>query len=84
VVGVTERFVLLYVTLSSAFNVSLLLLSESRIDTYVALNILSFYVSYSLARPSTRSATMVRLIHALLLSIFAFLVGSRVYEVLMR
>ncbi len=83
-VGVTERFVLLYVALSSAFNISLLLLSESRIDAYVALNILSFYVSYSLARPSTKSATMVRLIHALLLSIFAFLVGSRVYEVLMR
>lgn len=82
--GTTERFVLLYVVLSSAFNVSLLLLGETRIDAYVALNILSFYVSYSLARPSTKSATIVRFIHALLLTTFVFIVSSRVYEVLVR
>jgi len=84
VVGVTERFVVLYVTLSSTFNVSLILLGESRADAYVALNILSFYVGYSLARPSSRSAAILRLIHVLLLSIFILLVGSRVYEVLVR
>ena len=75
---------LLYTTLSSVSNASLLLLGEVRVDAYVALNILSFYVSYSLARPSTKSTTIVRLTHALLLTIFALIVGSRIYEVLVK
>lgn len=83
-VGATERFVLLYVALSSAFNVSSLLLGETRIDMYVVLNIISFYVSYSLTRPPTKSAIIVRSVHVLLLVMFVFIVASRLYEVFMR
>ncbi|MEM0015084.1 MAG: hypothetical protein QXS42_05535 [Zestosphaera sp.] len=80
--GLIERFVMLYTGLTSSFNVLLLLLRESRIDAYVALNILSFYISYSIMRPFPKTNTPVKLLHAMLLTVFMMIVGIRVYEVL--
>ncbi len=79
-----SRFLMLYVGLTSSFNTALLLLSESRLDAYVSLNVLSFYVSYSITRPFTRLGAVVKLVHAALLTTFSVIVGLRIYEVLMR
>jgi hypothetical protein len=76
------RFALLYTGLVALFNSTLLLLGERRVDAYVAVNVLSFYVSYSLARPPTRPGVATVVLHVLLLTVFAVVVALRVYEVL--
>ncbi|MCC6014719.1 MAG: hypothetical protein LM564_03330 [Desulfurococcaceae archaeon] len=76
------RFTLLYTGLVALFNSTLLLLGERRVDAYVAVNVLSFYVSYSLARPPTRPGVATVVLHVLLLTVFAVVVALRVYEVL--
>ena len=76
------RFATLYVGLVALFNSALILLGERRADAYVAVNVLSFYVSYSLARPPSRSGVATLLLHVALLAIFVAIVSVRVYEVL--
>jgi hypothetical protein len=76
------RFSILYTGLVALFNSTLLLLGERRVDAYVAVNVLSFYVSYSLARPPTRPGVATVVLHVLLLTVFAVVVALRVYEVL--
>ncbi|MEM2021698.1 MAG: hypothetical protein QXP80_05695 [Zestosphaera sp.] len=79
-----DKFVVLYAGLTTSFNIALLLLRESRVDAYIALNILSFYVSYSLTRPFPRADVLVKLTHVALLTLFTLIVSMRVYEVLTR
>jgi hypothetical protein len=76
------RFSLLYTGLVALFNSTLLLLGERRVDAYLAVNVLSFYVSYSLARPPARPGAAMTALHILLLTLFAAVVALRVYEVL--
>lgn len=76
------KFSILYTGLVALFNSTLLLLGERRVDAYVAVNVLSFYVSYSLARPPTRPGVATVVLHVLLLTVFAVVVALRVYEVL--
>jgi len=78
------RFAALYTGLVALFNSTLVLLGERRADAYLAVNVLSFYVSYSLVRPPSRSGTATLLLHVALLAIFAAIVSVRVYEVLAR
>lgn len=78
------RFAALYAGLVALFNSTLVLLGERRADAYLAVNVLSFYVSYSLVRPQTRPGLATLLLHAALLAIFAAIVSVRVYEVLAR
>jgi len=80
----TLRFAALYTGLVALFNLTLVLLGERRADAYVAVNVLSFYVSYSLVRPSTRPGLAMLLLHVALLTVFATIVSIRVYEVLAR
>lgn len=76
------RFAGLYSGLVALFNIVLALLGEQRVDAYVAVNVLSFYVSYSLTRPPTKPGIVMSALHLLLLSLFAVVVAVRVYEVL--
>lgn len=76
------RFTALYTGLVALFNSVLVLLGEGRADAYLAVNVLSFYVSYSLVRPPTRPGVATVLLHVLLLTVFAAVVSLRVYEVL--
>jgi len=62
-------------------TVALYLLKEQRVDVYVSLNILSYYVSYAVVRPSTLSS-IVRVLNAALFALFIAIVAYRVYEVL--
>jgi hypothetical protein len=62
-------------------TVALYLLKEQRVDVYVSLNILSYYVSYAVVKPSTLSS-IVRVLNAALFALFIAIVAYRVYEVL--
>jgi hypothetical protein len=78
----SNLFLIMYVSLTTAFNSTLLFLGEDRLDAYVALNILSFYISYALLRPFPRLNLALKLLHATLLGLFTLIVAFRVLEVI--
>lgn len=78
----SEIFTMVYTTLAVMLNTSLFLYGEQRVDAYIALNILCFYITYSIVRPARRIGSALKVLHIVLLSLFAAIVGYRVYEVL--
>lgn len=74
-------FILVYTLMNVLSTVALYLLKEQRVDVYVSLNILSYYVSYAVVKPSTLSS-IVRVLNAALFALFIAIVAYRVYEVL--
>jgi hypothetical protein len=74
-------FILVYTLMNVLSTVALYLLKEQRVDVYVSLNILSYYVSYTVVRPSTLSS-IVRVLNVALFALFIAIVAYRVYEVL--
>ncbi|MGC9011491.1 hypothetical protein [Thermogladius sp.] len=77
-----DRFVRLYIVLTLVLNGWVLFLGETRWDVYVVLNILSFYISYAMNRPSFENRRVVGVLHGILITLFIVLVSYRVYEVL--
>lgn len=77
-----EFFVLIYALLATLMNVSLLLLGESRVDAYVAVNVLMYFISYTVIKPFYETPLLVRLLNLLLLTAFSAIVALRLYEVL--
>ncbi|AFK50866.1 hypothetical protein TCELL_0441 [Thermogladius calderae 1633] len=77
-----DRFVRLYIVLTLVLNGWVLFLGETRWDVYVVLNILSFYISYAMNRPSFENRRVVGVLHGILITLFIALVSYRVYEVL--
>jgi hypothetical protein len=73
--------ILVYTILVVVSAISLYLLGERRVDVYVSLNILSYYVSYAIMRPSYTSRS-IRLLNIVLFAVFTVIVSFRVYEVL--
>jgi len=61
--------------------ISLYVLGERRADVYVSLNILAYYISYAIIRPSYTSRA-VRALNIVLFVLFAIIVAFRIYEVL--
>jgi len=78
----SEIFTMIYTTLAVMLNISIFLYGEQRVDAYIALNILCFYITYSIARPARSIGLALKILHIALLSLFAAIVGYRVYEVL--
>ena len=72
---------LVYTLLVVISAISLYVLGEKRVDVYVSLNILAYYVSYATLRP-TLTTRAVRFLNIALFVIFAVIVSFRVYEVL--
>ncbi len=75
--------VLVYAFLVVLSIISLYGLSEKRVDVYVSLNILTYYVSYAVVRP-TYTSRYVKALNILLFIVFAIIVSYRVYEVLSK
>lgn len=73
--------VLVYTVLVVLSVTSLYVLGEKRADLYVSLNILAYYVSYAVMRP-TYTSKYVRALNITLFIVFAVIVAFRVYEVL--
>lgn len=79
-----ELFIFLYVSLVSTLNISLILTGESRVDSYVAANILAYYVSYAIIRPTPSNSLALRSLNAILIILFIALSIMRIYEVIVR
>lgn len=76
-----ETFTIVYVLMVALFNTALVLNGEDRVDAYAALNILSYYISYSLFMRGSRSTLGLKLVNALLLLVFLVIVAYRVWQV---
>jgi len=74
-------FILIYALMIVLSTAALYLLREQRVDVYISLNILSYYVSYAVVRPSI-STNIVRIINIILFILFIAIVAYRIYEVL--
>jgi uncharacterized membrane protein len=76
-------FTTIYIVLTDIAITALYLLNEKRVDAYVAINILIYYTSYAITRPSIPTSRL-RFLNIALLLLFIAIVGYRVYEVLTR
>jgi len=79
-----ELLILVYVILTASMNSSLLTLGESRVDAYIAVNILMYFISYAVVRPFSEAPSLVKALNAALLIVFTIIVVFRVYEVLAK
>lgn len=74
----------MYVLLATSMNASLFTLGESRVDAYVATNILVYFISYAVVRPFFETPSLVKALNVALLTTFAIIVAFRLYEVLVK
>lgn len=77
-----NAFTIVYVGLATLFNVALLLNGETRVDAYVALNILSYYIAYGLFMRRTRGSLAQRIVNGFLLLVFLVIVAYSVWLVI--
>jgi hypothetical protein len=70
-----------YTLLTVISVISLYVLGEKRVDVYVSLNILAYYVSYATLRPTIINRA-VRFLNIALFIVFTIIVSFRIYEVL--
>ncbi|MEM4482220.1 MAG: hypothetical protein QXK88_04985 [Desulfurococcaceae archaeon] len=77
-----ELLPFIYVLLVTSMNISLYTLGEKRVDAYLALNVLLYFISYAVVRPFYAAPLLVKALNASLLLVFALIVAFRVYEVL--
>jgi len=77
-----ELLILIYVLLTTSMNASLFILGENRIDAYVAVNVLSYFITYAVVRPFLETPLYVKVLNVALLLSFMIIVALRVYEVL--
>jgi len=76
-----DRDLLVYASLQVAFTSILAALGESRIDAYVSVSILIYFVSTTI-QPSIRKYSDLRVLDALLIALFSLIVVLRVLEIL--
>jgi len=72
---------LVYTTLVVLSVIGLYALGEKRVDVYISLNILAYYVSYAVTGPAYTSRH-VKILNIVLFAVFTVIVAFRVYEVL--
>jgi hypothetical protein len=77
-----ELFLVVYTVLTVLMNIALLLVGESRVDAYVSVNILVYFISYTIVKPLHEAPLIIKLLNATLLLLFTTIVIYRVYEVL--
>lgn len=76
-----DRDLIVYASLQVAFTSILAALGESRIDAYVSVSILIYFVSTTI-QPSIRKYSDLRVLDALLIALFSLIVVFRVLEIL--
>ncbi len=75
-------FTISYILLVTMFNLALLVNGESRVDAYLCLNILSYYISFALFMKGVTRSMAQRIINILFIIIFIIIVIYRVYMVI--
>jgi len=76
-----DRDLLVYASLQVAFTSILAALGEARIDAYVSVSILIYFVATTI-QPSIRKYSDLRVLDALLIALFSLIVVFRVLEIL--
>lgn len=79
-----DVFLLTYTMLTLILNTSLFLLNETRIDAYISVNILVFYITHAVIRPLRNPGLSWKILQLILLCLFIVIVGYRIYEVLLK
>ncbi|MEM4717500.1 MAG: hypothetical protein QXE81_01915 [Desulfurococcaceae archaeon] len=77
-------FILVYISMVSALNLSMFLLGENRIDAYIATNILVYFVSFTVIRPVNRSERAINALNAFLIILFIGIAILRAYEAIIQ
>lgn len=77
-------FVLTYTLIANTLNPVLYFMGEKRIDIYVVVNILVYYISYYIVRPIFIREKFIRLLNITLFIVFTSIATYRIYEVLTR
>jgi len=75
------RDLLIYISLHTVFISALALLGESRIDAYIAISILIYFISSSIL-PNIRRYTDLKTVDIALITIFIIIVILRILEIL--
>jgi len=76
-----DRDLVVYASLQAAFTSILAALGEARIDAYVSVSILIYFVATTI-QPSIRKYSDLRVLDALLIALFSLIVVFRVLEIL--
>jgi len=76
-----ERDLLVYASLQVAFTSVLAALGETRVDAYVSVSILIYFVATTI-QPNIRRYSDLRVLDALLIALFSLIVVFRVLEIL--
>ncbi len=74
-----DLFLLLYASLLSLTNVSLLLLGESRFDLYILLSITTYYIAYAIAMPEMMRRGHIRTLNKAFFTAFLAVTIFRIY-----
>jgi len=83
-VGVRGRYMLIYVTMVAITTTALILLNELRVDVYLSLYILEYYILRAIISPVSAeiSLSYLKVIDYIFLVIFILIVAYRVIEIL--
>jgi len=76
-----DRDLLVYASLQATFTSILATLGEARIDAYVSVSILIYFVATTI-QPSIRKYSDLRVLDAPLIALFSLIVVFRVLEIL--
>lgn len=63
-------------------SATVFVLGETRVDAYIALNVLTYYICYAIMRPSIGRKLTIRIYNVLLLLIMGLIIFLRIYEVI--
>lgn len=75
------RDLMIYVLIQTIFISALSLLGESRIDAYISISILIYFVSTTIL-PNIRKYSNLRIVDIILIVLFGLIVTLRVLEIL--
>jgi hypothetical protein len=75
------RDIVIYTLLHTIMIISLLLLGETRVDVYISLSVLVYFISTSIL-PEIRERADLKAADIILITIFVIIVSLRVLEVL--
>jgi len=83
-IGIKSKFILIYSVLIAITITSLILLNECRVDVYISLYILEYYILRALMSPASPElkATYLKILDIILMVIFMVIVSFRVIQIL--
>jgi len=83
-IDIRSRYMLIYVTMTAITTTILILLNELRVDVYLSLYILEYYILRAIISPASAETSLsyLKIIDYIFLIIFILIVAYRVIEIL--